>query len=173
MTTGLLVTTTILFTACNHTTNVKETPKEIVFVEFENDNDLYHWRTNSVYGHTEIDQNVKYTGNSSLHLSPDSGCYEADWNGGITIGRGMRYSVKFDVIVSAKKSDATNSCADDCVFEVKTFGSAILHESIKTTTNWEKKTFYFEPEEDLFVLMKFKVGVDVWIDNLSFVYLGN
>ena len=158
-----------LLNGCSHVTGVQDKPVQVAFINFEDTAELANWNLGSIYGHTELDQTIKFEGARSIHFSPDSGCYVVDRKTGIDVQGGKRYSISFNVIVTPAQVGGPAYCAGDFILTVKQGNEEILYQSVFDAPAWEKKTYYFQAKNDLPVNLNFIVGNDVWLDDLSMV----
>jgi hypothetical protein len=158
-----------LFTACDRAISTQDKPVQVAFIDFEDDGELLNWNLGSVYGHTELDQNIKFAGTRSIHFSPDSGCYVIDRKTGIEVQSGKRYSISFNVVVTPTQIGDPSFCAGDFILTVKQGNEEILYQSVFDAPDWEKKTYYFIAKNNLPVNLNLIVGNDVWLDDLTMV----
>lgn len=164
----LIVCIMTLNNNCNNPSEVKKEPSQIAFISFENENELNNWNLGSSNGHAELDQNVKFSGSQSIHLSPDNGCYVIDRKVGIEVQSGKRYSISFNVIIG---NDQNHSyCAGDLILTLKQGNEEILYESVFDAPDWEQKTYYFIANNDLPVNINFIIGENVWLDDISMIH---
>ncbi|HEX2955824.1 MAG TPA: hypothetical protein VHO70_03295 [Chitinispirillaceae bacterium] len=155
--------------SCESPTSIQNKPAQVAFIDFEEDAELNNWNLGSKWGHTSFDTETKFAGKRSIHFSPDSGCYVIDRKTGINVQSGKKYSITFNTIVNDPQVGKRTYCAGQFILTIKQGNEEILYASVFDAPDWEEKTFYFLPKNDLPVNLNLIIGDDVWIDDISIV----